>query len=165
MIFLTVGTQFPFDRLVKMVDEACDRHLIEEEIFAQIGKSSYQPRNFQFVNTLDRICFDRYVQGASSIISHAGMGVITSALDNQKPLLAMPRLREHSEVVNNHQVDIAKKFEQLGHILVLYKQEELTRKLTALKSFTPTPRTSQLKPLADKLTNFLKTLSENQRQF
>ncbi len=163
MIFLTVGTQFPFDRLVKAVDEACDRNLIEEEIFAQTGDGSYCPRNFQSVNTLGNLGFDRYMQEASSIISHAGMGTITSALDNQKPLLVMPRLKEYGEVVNNHQVAIAEKFEQLGHILVAYRQEDLGNKLAALKSFVPKPRKVQLKPLTDRIAYFLKTLSEGRK--
>jgi UDP-N-acetylglucosamine transferase subunit ALG13 len=49
MIFLTVGTQFPFDRLVRAVDEAFDNGAIDEEVFAQIGETSYRPRNFEQV--------------------------------------------------------------------------------------------------------------------
>ena len=95
MIFLTVGTQFPFDRLVKAVDDVFDDGLIDEEIFAQIGESSYKPRNFECVNTLDKRRFDRLIQETSGIISHAGVGTITMALDNEKPLLVMPRLARH----------------------------------------------------------------------
>ena len=37
MIFLTVGTLFPFDRLVNAVDKAVANGLITEDVFAQIG--------------------------------------------------------------------------------------------------------------------------------
>jgi len=36
MIFLTVGTQFPFDRLVKAVDETVRKNGLDEQIFAQV---------------------------------------------------------------------------------------------------------------------------------
>ena len=40
MIFLAVGTQFGFDRLVKVVDEAIGWQLIQDAVFAQIGPGS-----------------------------------------------------------------------------------------------------------------------------
>ena len=43
MIFLTVGTQFSFDRLVIAIDRIIDDGLISEPVFAQIGESSYKP--------------------------------------------------------------------------------------------------------------------------
>jgi len=57
MIFLTVGTQFPFDRLVKAVDDLLDGDLVNEKIFAQIGDSSYRPRNFKVVSSLEKRFF------------------------------------------------------------------------------------------------------------
>ena len=54
MIFMTVGTQFPFDRLVRAVDEAVGMELITDHIFAQIGKNATVPRNFESVETLQK---------------------------------------------------------------------------------------------------------------
>jgi len=159
MIFLTVGTQFPFDRLVKAVDTLVGRNGFDEEIYAQIGNSSYQPRNFKAIPSLEKTVFDKYICEASCIISHAGMGTITMALENHKPLLVMPRLKRHREVVNDHQVSIAKKFEELGHILVAYTEEELPDKLRELKTFVPKPRENQAKAVADRIAEFLKQVS------
>ena len=155
MIFLTVGTQFPFDRLVKSVDEVINQNRFEEEIFAQIGDSSYQPRNFESVASLEKKAFDKYLKEASGIISHAGIGTITMALDNKKPLLVMPRLKKYHEVVNDHQVSIAKKFEELDHILVAHTEEELPDKLRELKTFVPKPRENQAKAVAERISKFL----------
>ena len=52
MIFLTGGTQFPFDRLVKAVDETVSNNGLDEQIYAQIGATSYRPRNFEAVKVL-----------------------------------------------------------------------------------------------------------------
>ena len=155
MIFLTVGTQFPFDRLVKSVDEIISQNGFEEKIFAQIGDSSYQPRNFESVASLEKKEFDKYLKEASGIISHAGMGTITMALDNEKPLLVMPRRRRYREVVNDHQLAIAKRFEQLGHILVAYEPKELPAKIEKLKSFVPKKRLTQVEAVVRRISRFL----------
>jgi beta-1,4-N-acetylglucosaminyltransferase len=155
MIFLTVGTQFPFDRLVKSVDLACDAGLIDEEIVAQIGESLYKPRNFRAMASLDKDLFDRFLKEASGIISHAGIGTITMALDNKKPLLVMPRLAKYGEVVNDHQTAIARKFSELGYILAAYDSKDFADEIRKLKSFVPRERKVDPKPVADRICHFL----------
>lgn len=161
MIFLTVGTQFPFDRLVKSVDQAFDGRLINEEIFAQIGETSYKPLNFESVVSLEKNVFDKRLREASSVISHAGMGTITMALKNHKPLLVMPRLKRYREHVNDHQVATARKFEELGHILVAYETEELPVKIEELKTFVPRKREAQPHVVAERIARFLNDLANN----
>jgi beta-1,4-N-acetylglucosaminyltransferase len=159
MIFLTVGTQFPFDRLVKCIDEFIGRNGFEDEVFAQIGHSSYRPRNFEYVESLEKGKFDRLIQNASHIIGHAGIGTIITALDNNKPLLVMPRLKKQGEVVNDHQAAIAKKFEELGQVLAAYSAKELPEKIKLLSSFVPKVRESQAHIVAQRITRFLNKLS------
>ncbi|MCK5175180.1 MAG: glycosyl transferase family 28 [Planctomycetes bacterium] len=155
MIFLTVGTQFPFDRLVRSVDEAIGANGHGEKMFAQIGNSSYRTRNFDATASLEKKVFDRYISESSCIISHAGMGTITIALENNKRLLVMPRLKKYGEVVNDHQVAIARKFEQLGYLLVAYTEEEIPDKLEQLKSFVPKKRENQADLVVARLVRFL----------
>lgn len=155
MIFLTVGTQFPFDRLVQAVDDLVARGIIDEEVFAQVGNSSYRPRHFEAVASLEKTEFDERIQRASSLISHAGMGTIMTALDADKPLLAMPRRKKYREVVNDHQVAIARKFEQLGHMLVAYEPPELARKMQMLAAFRPNPRHVCPETVVGRIVEFL----------
>jgi UDP-N-acetylglucosamine transferase subunit ALG13 len=162
MIFLTVGTQFPFDRLVQAVDIAVDKGLIGGEIFAQIGDSTYRPRNFESVVSLDKADFDANFRQASHVISHAGIGTITMALEYQKPLLAMPRLKKYGEVVNDHQVDFARKFAQLGHILLANDADELLNTMPKLKSFVPRKRECDYRAVAARVGNFLDELASRQ---
>ena len=161
MIFLTVGTQFPFDRLVKAVDKALDGNLIDEEIFAQIGDNSYKPHNFESVNFLDKSLFDGYVRKASGVISHAGMGTITMALENEKPLLVMPRQKKCGEAVNDHQVAIAKRLEELGHFLVAYEAKELLVKLKQMKTFVPRKRKVRPQVVVERIAKFLTEITAN----
>jgi len=155
MVFLTVGTQFPFDRLVQAVDKACSEGLIDEEVFAQIGETSYKPRNFESVPSLGKKLFDERLKQASGVISHAGMGTIAMAIDNNKPLLVMPRLRKYNEVVNDHQVAIARRFSELGHILVAYDVDDLAVGVRQLKNFIPRKRQASPHAIADRIRRFL----------
>jgi UDP-N-acetylglucosamine transferase subunit ALG13 len=155
MIFLTVGTSFPFDRLVQAMDEHVSQGRIDPDIFAQVGKGGYRPRNFESVETLDKGRFDEYFEKAEAVIAHAGMGTITMALERHKPILVMPRLKKYRELVNDHQLATAKHFEQLGHVIAAYDINELPEKLNLLKSFQPAPRGSQVDKVAERIGTFL----------
>lgn len=158
MIFLTVGTQFPFDRLLKAIDAALDENKDVEDIFAQVGDAAYCPRNFRAVAWLDKDEFDQNFSQASAIVGHAGMGTISMALEQGKPLLVLPRLRKFGEVVNDHQMAIARKFEQLGHLLVAYEADDVAAKLRLLSTFEPRPRQAQPKAVAARITEYLRSL-------
>jgi len=162
MIFLTVGTYpIPFDRLVKAVDTIVMERLIEEKIFAQIGLCEYRPQNIEYVEILEKGDFDSYFRKAAGIISHAGIGTITMALDYNKPMLVMPRRKHLKEHVNDHQFATARKFEELGHILVAYTEEQLPEKLKQLKSFIPRKRKANPGAVADRIGRLLNSLSES----
>ena len=155
MIFLTVGTQFPFDRLVRAVDQAIASGGVDEEVFAQIADSAYRPCHFEAVPYLEKDAFDKRMREASCVISHAGMGAITTALDNRKPLLVMPRLKKYREVVNNHQVAIAQNFERLGHLLVAYREEDVSEKIKALRHFVPVEREKCAAAVVQRISDFI----------
>ncbi|NLH15725.1 MAG: glycosyl transferase [Phycisphaerae bacterium] len=158
MMFLTVGTLFSFDRLVQAIDQGIADGTIREEIIAQIGEGGYQPRNMEFVAFLEKAAFDEKVKQSSGLISHAGMGSIEMSFQYRKPLLVMPRKKKYREHVNDHQVDTAEKFEQLGHILVAYESDDLPMKLNELKSFIPKPRINQISEVVRYLSEYIQSL-------
>jgi len=164
MIFLTVGTSFPFDRLVKAIDDLVAQGKLRPDIFAQVGKGGYRPQNFDFVETLDKVKFDAYFEKAEAVIAHAGMGTITMALERHKPILVVPRLKKYQELVNDHQLATAKHFEQLGHVIAAYDINELTLKLELLKTFKPAPRESQVELVAERIGAFLNLITTKPQQ-
>ena len=155
MTFLTVGTLFPFDRLVRAVDRTVGTRTLDGRVFAQIGESKYVPRNMEYAKVLDANSFDSKMKQADYLISHAGIGSITTALSMNKPLLVMPRLRKFNEHVNDHQLETARRFEELGHILVAYSEKDLPEKLEELRNFTPKPRENQSGAVAKRIEQFL----------
>lgn len=160
MIFLTVGTLFPFDRLVRAVDDAVAAGLVEQPVFAQIGRTSFVPRYIKHVEALDKCTFDNKVADAAYLISHAGIGSITMALKYGKPLLVMPRMKRYKEHVNDHQVGTARKFEELGHILVAYDVRDLPECIRRLKNFVPKDRKATPHAVAERIRRFLDDLQD-----
>lgn len=155
MIFLTVGTQFPFDRLVRAVDDLAGRGSIGQEVFGQIGEGGYQPVHFNSVPRLDKVQFDRCLQSASALIGHAGTGTVTLALDRQKPLLVMPRLQRYGEVVNDHQLAFARRFASLGLILMALDSTELAARVQCLMAFSPGVRRVDPTAVSERVASFL----------
>jgi UDP-N-acetylglucosamine transferase subunit ALG13 len=155
MIFITVGTSFPFDRLVQAIDDAVTNKEIEAEFFAQVGKGGYRPKNFDSVETLNKGIFDEHFEKADAVISHAGMGTIAMALEQNKPIMVMPRMKKYKELVNDHQLSAAKRFEKLGHVISAYDTTQLIDKFTMLKSFVPIHRESSVKQVSARIGVFL----------
>lgn len=127
MIFLTIGTQEPFDRMLKAVDEIAP--LLSTEIIAQVARSSYKAKNLKTFAFAAPGEFKKYFSEAELILSHAGMGSIISALEGEKPILIMPRLARYHEHRNDHQLATAAVFEKLRYVHVAHDETNLKTKL------------------------------------
>jgi UDP-N-acetylglucosamine transferase subunit ALG13 len=127
-IFVVVGSMFPFDRLIKTIDEwASDKKDIV--ITAQIGASSYVPKNLDFIESLNAIDFNNTFAESDLVISHAGMGVILKSLVENKPIIVMPRLLKFKELTTDHQLATAKVLRKRGYVNVAMDEEELVKLL------------------------------------
>lgn len=135
MIFLTVGTQLPFDRLVKALDQWCKDNPAEE-VFGQIaepGSNGYKPENFEWESFIDPIEFGKKYEQAEVIVAHAGMGAIITALTKSKPIIITPRQAEYAEHRNDHQMATANRFKDRANISVAYNDKELSSLLNCMK--------------------------------
>lgn len=103
MIFLTVGSQMPFDRLVRAMDVWAGEHPAHE-VFAQIGKSAFRPIHMDSCLALSPADFRTRVEAAEVVVAHAGMGSVLTALEFARPLVLMPRRGDLRETRNDHQL-------------------------------------------------------------
>lgn len=133
MILVTVGTQAPFDRMIKAIDSWAKK-TSGRKILAQIGNTNYSPRYIDWCPFLSPEDFKRNVEKADIIISHAGMGTILTSLQYRKPILVMPRQVRYNEQRNDHQLATAKHFSQLGYITVARDEDELQHNLDSIDS-------------------------------
>ncbi|MFB9135751.1 beta(1,3)galactosyltransferase EpsH [Vibrio sp. AK197] len=130
MIFLTVGTQLPFDRLVKTVDLfAAKSHWLFK---AQIGKSSYHCVNMQASEFYPPDEMNELFNHAEVIVSHAGMGSIINALKLKKTIILFPRLSKFGEHRNDHQLDTLASFSNIQGIYVAEDEAQLLSLLEQL---------------------------------
>jgi len=123
MIFVTTGTQIPFDRFIKVVDEIAGT--MNETFVVQALKGSYMPKNFKTVAFIAPDEFDKIVQEARLIVSHAGTGSILSAIDYEKPIIIFPRLASLGEHRNDHQMATAMAINEKGYAYVAYDKKQL----------------------------------------
>jgi UDP-N-acetylglucosamine transferase subunit ALG13 len=136
MIFVTVGTELPFNRLIRVVDQwARDRG--RGDVFAQIGETDARPEHIRWSKFLHPSEFASRFAEAEVVISHAGMGTILSALQWEKPILVMPRRASLGEQRNDHQLATARRLSQLGKINVAMDEAELRVKVDELSQLRP----------------------------
>src|SRR6478609_8996096 len=121
MIFVTVGTDQPFDRMLKVIDSwAAERG--RTDLFAQIGAGGWEPRAIPFANFLSPPDFKERFNQARVIVAHAGMGTILSALHYGKPILVMPKKASLGEQRNEHQLATARRMMSLGNVTVAFDE-------------------------------------------
>ena len=143
MIFLTVGSQLPFDRLVTMVDTWAGNHL-EHPVVAQIGDSDYHPAHLDVVPILTPSEYDRMMQDADLIISHVGMGTIINSLSLNKPMILLPRIAGLGETRNDHQTDTALKLTRFSSMKVAWNEDELVTHLNETLGTRCEPRAASI---------------------
>ena len=76
-------------------------------------------------------------ENANLIITHGGVGSIISSIEKEKKVIAVPRLHEYGEHVNNHQKEIVKDFNDKGYIIGIEKVEDLENAIIKAKTFEP----------------------------
>jgi UDP-N-acetylglucosamine transferase subunit ALG13 len=141
MIFVTVGSGIPFDRLVRAVDKwarANDRR----DVFAQIGRGGWEPEFIPFVAMLEPAEFKERLAASSIVVAHAGMGTILSAMQDSKPILVMPRRGHLGETRNDHQMATARYLLAMDRVNVAFEEEELHRCLDRLGELVAKERIS-----------------------
>ena len=129
MIFATVGTQLPFDRLIRALDLWAKDHP-HEEVFAQIGHTDYEPKFMGWERRITPEAFLSHMIESRITVAHAGMGTVISAIEYGKPVVVMPRRAEFNEHRNDHQLATVSRLSHLSGLHVVHSQEDLTLALS-----------------------------------
>ena len=127
MIFLTVGTHLPFERLVRTIDAWCAEHPAQQ-VFGQIGdpgRHGYRPRHFNWQPFLDPSEAQARFDASDIIIAHAGMGTIITALLKAKPVVILPRRVALGEHRNDHQYATAQEFSARALVYAATSETEI----------------------------------------
>lgn len=103
MIFVAVGTRkFQLNRLLSEIDTLVEKGLIKDKVFAQTGYSDYMPINYEYIDFMPKAEFDDFIRNCDLLITHGGVGIILTALKNEKPIIVFSRLYKYGEHIDDH---------------------------------------------------------------
>lgn len=125
VIFVTVGTQLPFERLVAAVDEWVGRQVEKPDILVQVGSGRTDYANVRCVRTLDAAGYASAIACSRLMVAHAGTGSILAALDSGIPIIVFPRDSSLGEHRDDHQFQTARQMERMGLVTVAWSVAEL----------------------------------------
>lgn len=162
MIFLTVGTDLVFNRMIKAVDEWAMQNP-DIEIIAQLGAvtaTDYHPKNMREKSMLSPREYNQYCNDADFLIAHAGMGSIITALSIRKPIVLMPRLAKYKEHRNDHQLATASRFISREGVFIAMEEHEIPERIEAAKQFSSKSQMEAFDPFApseftNKISDFI----------
>ena len=132
-VFLTVGTQLHFDRLVAAMDALAPS--LGVPVVAQTGPGRGGWANLDWAEGYDAARFDALAAGAHVIVGHAGIGTLLSARAHGRPAVLVPRRAALGEHRNEHQMATARALEGRPGVAVAWEAdalEGLLRPLLAL---------------------------------
>ncbi|MCM3116048.1 beta(1,3)galactosyltransferase EpsH [Neobacillus sp. MER 74] len=157
MIFVTLGSQkFQFNRLLIKLDELVGDGIIREDVFSQIGYSDYKPQHFKYKEFLDRNEFVTKMDECNVAITHGGTGAIIGAMKKGKKVIAVPRLAQFGEHVDDHQTQILKQFDGMGMISACYEVENLEKHYKNLQKTEFNGYQSNTNTIIKSIDNFLR---------
>ena len=138
MILVMLGTQNnDFHRLLDEIEKNIENGNINEEVVVQAGFTKYKSDKMKIFSLTSKEKLENLIKQADLIITHAGIGSIEMALEQNKKVIAIPRLKKFREHVNDHQKDIERKLDEKGCLIGIDDVSKLGIALKKVKKFIP----------------------------
>ena len=159
MIFVTVGSQkFPFDRLLKQVDQIVENRVITEKVIVQTGHSRYAPRFCHCRAFYGREEFSDLLERCDVLITHGGAGTMVEAAERGKKTVAVPRLARYGEHVDDHQLELTRQLHAMNLVYACLEMERLAEALRWVRNHRFNRFCSNTEAFSSALNNFFRTL-------
>lgn len=153
MILVTLGTQDKdFSRLLRAVEKEIKNGTIKEKVIVQAGHTKFTSKVMEIFDFISNDELDQLVKNADIVITHGGVGSITTAIKYKKKIIAAARLKRYHEHTNNHQVQIIERFAERGYLLALqdfHTLGELIKKAQTMKVAAYKESKSKMPELVD----------------
>lgn len=131
VIFASVGSMLPFDRLVQAVDEWAAQNP-QEDVYIQIGGGAYRPIHAPFARVMPMSEYRHRLATCDLFVAHMGMGSILQALEECKQMLLLPRRAALGEHTTDHQLHTAARLGHLPGMRIVDDTGALRREMSAL---------------------------------
>lgn len=156
MILVLLGTgQYSFERLLKGVENCIQQNIIKDEVVVQAGSTKFETNQMKIFEMISIEELQKLILKADLIITHGGVGSITTALKNNKKIIAVPRLKKFEEVANDHQLQIVESFEEQGYLKKVIEIEELPKVIQEIENFVPNKFISNTENIIKIIENFI----------
>jgi UDP-N-acetylglucosamine transferase subunit ALG13 len=160
MILVTTGTNgVPFDRLLGQLDEI-EWH---EPLVVQHGPSRLRPAGARCVEYVSFAELVELVREARVVVTHGGVGSILVALMNSKRPVVVPRLARFGEVVDDHQLDLARRMDGADLVTLVEDVTNLGAAVLGTASSAPQTNGHRSTGLVDDLGSYLVGLTADER--
>ena len=138
MILVLLGTQNnSFVRLLDAIQYNIDKKVIRDKVVVQAGFTKFESKDMEIFNLIDKERLSELQDEADLIITHGGVGSIISSLKKGKKVIVVPRLKKYGEHVNNHQLQIARRFGEDGYVKYVINLKNLEKTLSKIDKFEP----------------------------
>ncbi len=159
MILVLLGTQDKsFVRLLKAVEQLVIDKKIKEKVIVQAGYTKYESKHIEIFDFVSSDEVKQYVEEASIIITHGGVGSILDGISKGKKMIVAPRLKEYKEHTNDHQLQIIKRFADMNYIIPLLEFDKLDLKIEETKKFKPKKYKGSNKKMISLIENYIDNL-------
>lgn len=156
MILVLLGTQNnQFTRLLQEIEKCIENGIINQKVVVQAGFTKFESDKMNIFDLKPKEMIDNLVDEANYIITHGGVGSILMAIKKQKKVIAVPRLSEYNEHVNNHQRQIVEIFNDKGYIIGIQNMEDLSEAIKQIDEFTPVPYRGDNSKLLNIIESFI----------
>lgn len=158
MILVLLGTQNNnFNRLLEEIEKNIEDGTIKEKVIVQAGYTKFESNKMKIIDLMSKEQLEKFQDEANLIITHGGVGSIISSIEKRKKVIAVPRMHEYGEHVNNHQKEIVKDFNDKGYIIGIEKVEDLKQAIEKIKDFEP----KKYQPNNEKMLKIIEEFIDN----
>lgn len=156
MILVLLGTQHnEFKRLLSEIEDCINNGFIKQRVVVQAGFTKYKTDKMKIFDMISKEILDNLMDEADVIITHGGVGSITMSLKKQKKVIAVPRLHEFNEHVNDHQRQIVDIFDKKGYLIGIQNVEDLPEALEQIDGFSPKEYQGDNQKIINIIDNFI----------
>lgn len=155
LLFVTVGTVMPFERLTEMVAALKSDGVIAQRVLMQVGIGGTRPAGVEAVETVTFEEMQAILKDADIVVCHGGTGSIITALRQGCRVVAVPRLYSLREHYDDHQEEITSALEARGLLRVANTKDELSAALLDVAGREPRSATSDPSELIDYLRSLV----------
>ena len=156
MILVLLGTQNnQFTRLLQEIQKCIDNGIINQRVVVQAGFTKFESNKMNIFDLKPKEVVENLANEADFIITHGGVGSILMGIKKNKKVIAVPRLSEFNEHVNDHQRQIVEVFNDKGYIIGVQNMEDLSEAIKQIDEFEPIPYSGDNSKMLNIIKSFI----------